>query len=56
LKKLEQAVLLQIAEAKLKEAELWPEPTKKTMRQAKDQVLTVRSLVHKQPDVNCAMP
>lgn len=51
LKKLEQAVLMQIAEAKLREAQPQLEPGKKTKRQSKDRVLSVRSLVHKQPDM-----
>ncbi|MHA3019671.1 hypothetical protein ACXPWS_05300 [Mycobacterium sp. BMJ-28] len=50
LRRLEQAVLVQIAEAKLREAQPRPEPGK-TKRQSKNQILTVRSLAHKQPDM-----
>ncbi len=51
LRKLEQVLAVQMAEAQARGTEPTSVPAKRTKRQSKDQVVTVRSLVHPEPDM-----
>ncbi|WP_131831828.1 hypothetical protein [Mycobacteroides abscessus] len=51
LRKLEQVLAGRMAEAQAEGAEPTPVPAKRTKRRAKDQVLTMRSMVHPEPDM-----
>ncbi|RIT49510.1 hypothetical protein D2E80_09215 [Mycobacteroides abscessus] len=51
LRKLEQALAVRLTEAQVRGVEPTPVPAKRTKRHSRDQVVTMRSLVHPEPDM-----